>query len=182
MTQSVTYVHKLQVVFRYLQAPLCFMTTFLGAILDVLLSMVLKPHWAKGEVVFLMLSLCVCVCFFLITYLLAALGLRCCLRTFSSCAEQGLLLVVVRGLLIWVASLAAEHGLQGRQASVVAASELSSCGTWALLPRGTWNLPRPGIEPVSPALAGGCLTTGPPGKSYSFILIQTFPRFIHFIM
>ena len=40
------------------------MTTFLGAILDVLLSMVLKPHWAKGEVVFLMLSLCVCVFFF----------------------------------------------------------------------------------------------------------------------
>ena len=26
-------------------------------------------------------------------------------------------------------------------------------------------LPRPGIEPVSPALAGGLLTTGPPGKS-----------------
>ena len=28
-----------------------------------------------------------------------------------------------------------------------------------------WDLPRPGIEPVSPALAGGFLTTGPPGKS-----------------
>ena len=26
------------------------------------------------------------------------------------------------------------------------------------------NLPGPGIEPVSPALAGGFLTTGPPGK------------------
>ena len=30
---------------------------------------------------------------------------------FSSCSEQGLLLVVVRGLLIAVASLVAEHGL-----------------------------------------------------------------------
>ena len=29
-----------------------------------------------------------------------------------------------------------------------------------------WYLPRPGIEPVSPALAGGFFTTGPPGKSY----------------
>ena len=27
-----------------------------------------------------------------------------------------------------------------------------------------WNLPGPGIEPMSPALAGGFLTTEPPGK------------------
>ena len=42
---------------------------------------------------------------------LAALGLRCCMRAFSSCCEQGLFFVVVRGLLIEVASLVAEHGL-----------------------------------------------------------------------
>ena len=46
--------------------------------------------------------------FFLI---LAALGLCCCARAFSSCGEQGLLSVVVRGLLIAVASLVVEHGL-----------------------------------------------------------------------
>ena len=28
-----------------------------------------------------------------------------------------------------------------------------------------WDLPGPGIKPMSPALAGGFLTTGPPGKS-----------------
>ena len=28
-----------------------------------------------------------------------------------------------------------------------------------------WDLPGPGIEPLSPALAGGFLTTAPPGKS-----------------
>ena len=28
-----------------------------------------------------------------------------------------------------------------------------------------WNLPGPGLEPVSPALADRFLTTGPPGKS-----------------
>ena len=28
------------------------------------------------------------------------------------------------------------------------------------------NLPRPGLEPVSPALAGGFSTTAPPGKPY----------------
>ena len=27
-----------------------------------------------------------------------------------------------------------------------------------------WDLPRPGIEPMPPALQGGFLTTGPPGK------------------
>ena len=42
---------------------------------------------------------------------LAALGLRCCIRAFSSCSERGLLLVAVRGLLIAVTSFAAEHGL-----------------------------------------------------------------------
>ena len=42
---------------------------------------------------------------------------------------------------------------------------LSSCGTRALLLRSMWDLPRPGIEPMSPALAGGFLTTVPPRKS-----------------
>ena len=42
---------------------------------------------------------------------LAALGLHCCAQSFSSCGEQGPLFVAVRGLLIAVASLVAEHGL-----------------------------------------------------------------------
>ena len=42
---------------------------------------------------------------------MAALGLFRCARVFSSCGEQGLLFVVVCGLLIAVASLFAEHGL-----------------------------------------------------------------------
>ena len=46
------------------------------------------------------------VCF----YFLAALGLGCCVRAFSSC-ERGLLFVAVHGLLIVVASLVVEHGL-----------------------------------------------------------------------
>ena len=42
---------------------------------------------------------------------------------------------------------------------------LSSGGAQASLLRGLWNLPGPGLEPVSPVLAGGFLTTAPPGKS-----------------
>ena len=41
---------------------------------------------------------------------LAALGLHCCTRAFSSCGEWGLL-IAVRGLLIVVASLVVEHRL-----------------------------------------------------------------------
>ena len=49
--------------------------------------------------------------FYLFIYLfLAALGLRCCVRAFYSCSEQGLLFIAVQGLIV-VASLIAEHGL-----------------------------------------------------------------------
>ena len=48
---------------------------------------------------------------YLLVLFLAALGLHCCARAFSSCGERGLLFVAVRGLLIVVASLVAEHRL-----------------------------------------------------------------------
>ena len=42
---------------------------------------------------------------------------------------------------------------------------LSSCGMWTWLVCSMWDLPGPGLVPVSPALAGAFLTTAPPGKS-----------------
>ena len=49
---------------------------------------------------------------FIFIYLsLAVLGLRCCAWAFSSCGEQGLLIIAVHGLLMTVASLVAKHGL-----------------------------------------------------------------------
>ena len=48
--------------------------------------------------------------------------------------------------------------------SVVVAHRLSSCGSRAQLLRGIWDLPGPGLKPVSPALAGGFLTPVPPEK------------------
>ena len=47
-----------------------------------------------------------------------------------------------------------------------------SRGTQAQLLCGTWNLPGLGIEPMSPALAGGFLITAPPGKSPKYFLSQ----------
>ena len=40
------------------------------------------------------------------------------------------------------------------------------------VPRGMWNHPRSGVEPMFPALAGRLLTNGPLGKSLIFFLIE----------
>ena len=45
---------------------------------------------------------------------------------------------------------------------------LSSCGVWVQFPCSMWDLPRPGVELLSLALAGGFFTTEPPGMSSSF--------------
>ena len=81
---------------------------------------------------------------------MAALGLHCCTRALSSCGERGLLFLAVCGLLVVVASLVEK------------------------LFRGMWDLPGPALEPVSPALAGGFLTTAPPGEVPEDIL-HTIP-------
>ena len=70
--------------------------------------------------------------------------------------QVGPLFMAVRGPLTIAASPVAEHRLQSRR--------LSSCGSRAQLLCGMWDLPRPGLEPVSPALAGRFSTTAPPGK------------------
>ena len=61
--------------------------------------------------------------FYLFIYLLflAVLGLRFCVRAFSSCGEWGPLFIAVCGPLTVVASLVAEHRLQ--------MCRLSSCGS-----------------------------------------------------
>ena len=43
-------------------------------------------------------------------------------------------------------------------------NRLNSCGARAWLLCSIWDLPGSGIEPMSPALAGGLFTTRPPGK------------------
>ena len=72
---------------------------------------------------------------------LVPLGLRCCEQPFCSRTEWGLLFVALHELPIAVASLVGAH-------------KFSSCA-WAKLLHDLWDLPGPGIEPVSPALAGG---------------------------
>ena len=108
-----------------------------------------------------------------ILYFLAVLGLRCSMRTFSSCRARALELA---------GSAAAELRLSscGAQASLIAVHGLSSCRAQAQYPQHMGTIvmvyrfscpttcgiliPRPRIEPMSPAMEGGFLTTGPAGK------------------
>ena len=83
----------------------------------------------------------------------------------------GAALSAVCGLLITVPSLIAEHrswvhvSFSSCGSWALNAGRLSSGGTWAWLLRGMWDLPRAGIKPMSPALAGGFLSIVPQGQS-----------------
>ena len=104
-----------------------------------------------------------CMHFFLFINLfiylfLAVLGLCCCAWAFFSCGEQGLLLLQ---------SMGCRHVGFGSCGLRAVEHRLSS-GSQAQLLCGTWDLPGPGLEPVSPVFAGGFLTTVPPGKPLHF--------------
>ena len=109
---------------------------------------------------------------------MAVLDLRFCERAFPSRGKWGPLFTAVRGPLITAASLVAEHRLQMRR--------LSNCGSRAQPLRGTRDPPRPGLEPVSPALAGRLSTTAPPGKPrlnyYYLVLLDCFSSLLHFLI
>ena len=93
---------------------------------------------------------------------------------FLQLRRAGATLHAVCGPLTVAASLVAEHKLQTRR--------LSSCGARAQMLHGMWDLPRPGLEPVSPALAGRFSTTVPPGKPQLIVtesINHKFPTTVH---
>ena len=73
---------------------------------------------------------------FIYLFILAALGLRCCVRAFSGCGEWGLLFVVRCGA--W----AMEHRLSSCGLRPLE-HRLSSCGSRAYLLHAMWDLPGP---------------------------------------
>ena len=107
------------------------------------------------------------ICFFFLRFIslfLAVLGLHCW-SGFSLVAASGATLPCSGSLVgptgfSSCSSWALEHRLR-------------SCGTWALLLLGMWNLPGPGIEPESPALAGGLDTTESPGNHQSWNILDS---------
>ena len=131
---------------------------------------------------FFLLCVCVCVCVYI--------QIDCCVG--SSLLRAGFLQLQQAGATLCCGAWASHYGgfsccraqALGAWASVVVARGLSSCGSRALerrlsscgaraqLLRGMWDLPRPGLEPVSAALAGGFLSTAPPGQSRDIFLIK----------
>ena len=98
---------------------------------------------------------------FILIFIFASLGLQ------SFIAVPRLSLVVASGncslIRVWVSPC----GSFCCEVQALGHAGFSSCGMLVLLLHGMWDLPRPGITPMSPALAGRLLTTGPPGKSVS---------------
>ena len=97
-------------------------------------------------------------------------------RDYSLATVHGFLL---RRLLLWWRTGSRAHGVQelrflGPKAQ---AQQLWRRGVAV---RGTWDLPGPGIEPMSPALTSRCFTAGPPGKpwlwSVSFTAVASASR------
>ena len=129
----------------------------------MLFTYLYKFRFSSGIIFLLCEGLSFIYLFFIFLFM-AVLGLRFCARAFSSCAKREPLFIAVCRPLTIAASLVAEHRLQARR--------LSSCGSWAQLLRGMWDLPRPGLEPVSPALAGRFSTTAPPGNPRTFFNIS----------
>ena len=96
-------------------------------------------------------------------------------QLFSGCSEPGL---------FFSCSALASH-CDSSSVQALGHTGFSCCYVWAqqlwfpssraqaqqLWYRSTWNLPRPGIEPMSPALAGRFFTTEPPGKPLFFGLL-----------
>ena len=120
---------------------------------------IIKVWHASSTLFFFFKGIPLFLLFIYLFLFLAVLDLRFCTRAFSSCGKWGPLFIAVRGPLTIAASVVAEHRLQTRR--------LSSCGSRAQLLRGMWDLPRPGLEPASPALASRLSTTAPPGKPHT---------------
>ena len=84
-------------------------------------------------------------------------------------AARGPPLVAASRATPWCGARASHCGGWSRCRAWALDCRLSSCGERAQLLRGMWDLPGAGLKPMSPALAGGFLTTAPPGKSLIFV-------------
>lgn len=85
---------------------------------------------------------------------MAVLGFCCRAPAFSSCGKRPALPLWCVGASLWWLLCCTGSRTLG----------LSSCDAWPQMPGGMWDLPGPGMEPMSPALAGGFLTPGPQGS------------------
>ena len=89
-------------------------------------------------------------------------------------AAHSLSLVAASGVdsVVVLRCLGFHYGGFSRGAGTLGHVGFSRCSAWASLPCAMWNLPRLGTQPVSPALAGGFFTTGPPEMAFNLLVID----------
>ena len=116
---------------------------------------------------------------FIYLFILAVLGLCCCTRVFSKLRREGATLCCSAQASNCSGFSCCRAQALGARASVVVVRglcscgsrgpehRLSNCGAWAPFLRSMWDLTGPGLESVSPALAGGFLTTEPQRKPFA---------------
>ena len=76
--------------------------------------------------------------------------------------------------LLWMQSMGSRACGLSSCSSPALKRRLTGCVAQAKLPHTMWNPPGPGPEPMTPALAGGFSTTGPPEKSRTLLLLNKF--------
>ena len=131
-----------------------------------------KPRWAKTRLlvpkfakVWMQISV-VCIYMYVYIYIyIAMLDLHCCTAFFSfsffSCGKQRALIVALSDFSFWWLLLSHSTGFRAQ-------AQQLWC-TYLVAPW-MWDLPRSGIQPMSPAWAGGFLSTEPPRKSKGKVL------------
>ena len=124
--------------------------------------------------------------FFFNLFILGCVGFCCCAGFSWVVVSRGSSLVAVCGLLMAVTSLVAEHRLRAHRlqqlwhvSSIVVAPGLQSADSIAVAhglscPVACGIFPDQLMETLSPALAGGCFTTEPPGKPQSLLMKALF--------
>ena len=155
---------------RFIHLHFFFFLTVYGWAESLELISGLESSFSPDFWLFFLLFIYLFIHSFIHSFILGCAGSSVRARALSSCgkwgplpiAVRGPLFIAVRGPLTIAAPPVAGHRLQTRRPS--------SCGSRTQPLRGMWDPPRPGPEPVSPALAGRFPTTAPPGKPHLHFL------------
>ena len=99
----------------------------------------------------------------LLKIFMSVLGLHCCTQAFSSCGKQG-----YSSCTAWASHCGGVSCCRAWALGVQA----QQLGRMDLVAPGMWDLPGPGIKPMSLTLAGRFSTTGSPRKSWLYFLIS----------
>ena len=147
----------------------------MGAIAGTRVKLVSITYWfflLSHAPIWLHVALLLTLCFSVFGFIFGCTGSSLLHAVFSSCSKRGSSLQCAGFSLRWLLllwSTSVRHTGFSSYGRWALERRLSSCGTSTWVLCSMWDPLRPGIEPVSPTLAGGFSSTGQPGKSLAFI-------------